>query len=107
MIHVIAIVTAKPGRRDELLKHFEANLPNVLAEPGCIEYQAAVDHQPVLGNQTPFGPDSLAVIEKWESVEALQAHFNAPHMKAYGERTRDLVASRVIHVLEPMDVRTT
>ena len=43
MIHVIAIITAKPGRRDEVLGHFRANVPAVRAEAGCIEYGAAVD----------------------------------------------------------------
>jgi quinol monooxygenase YgiN len=102
MIHVIAIVTTKPGQRAALLEQFRANAENVRAENGCLEYQATVDSLPVLGNQTPFGPDTFLVIEKWENREALQAHFTAPHMKAYGERTRDLVASRVIHVLEPV-----
>lgn len=73
----------------------------MLAENGCIEYQAAIDSQPMLGNQTPLGADSFAVIEKWETIEALQAHFKAPHMAAYAEKIRDLVVSRAIHVLSP------
>ena len=43
MIHVIAIITAKPGKRDEVLSHFKANVPAVHAEKGCIEYGATVD----------------------------------------------------------------
>ena len=43
MIHVIAIITAKPGKRDEVLKNFKDNVPAVHAEKGCIEYGAAVD----------------------------------------------------------------
>jgi len=31
MIHVIAIITAKPGKRDEVLSHFKANVPAVHA----------------------------------------------------------------------------
>jgi quinol monooxygenase YgiN len=41
------------------------------------------------------------VIEKWESPDALKAHAVSPHMAAYGAKTKDLVASRVIHVLSP------
>ena len=77
-----------------------ANAVNVRAEKGCIEYQATVDADPKLKAQTPFGPDTFVVIEKWESEEALQAHFKAPHMAAYAEKTRDHVANRVIHILE-------
>jgi len=102
MIHVIAIITTKPGQRDAVLEAFQANVPNVLAEHGCIEYQAAVDADPAPQVQTPFGAATFAVIEKWESVDALQAHFKAPHMAAYSEKTRDMIASRVIHILEPV-----
>jgi quinol monooxygenase YgiN len=101
MIHVIAIITTKPGQRATVLEAFQSNVPNVLAEQGCIEYAATVDAEPPLGVQTEFGAETFVVIEKWESVEALQAHFKAPHMAAYAEKTRELVASRVIHILSP------
>src|SRR5947208_13712853 len=101
MIHVIALMTAKPGKRDEVLKHFRANVPAVRAEKGCVEYGAAVDADPPLPVQTSYGPDTFVVIEKWESIEALKAHGAAAHMAAYGAKTKDLLASRVIHVLSP------
>ena len=43
MIHVIAVITAKPGERENILAHFRANVPAVRAEKGCIEYGATVD----------------------------------------------------------------
>jgi quinol monooxygenase YgiN len=101
MIHVIAIITAKPGRRDAVLEAFRANMPAVHAEAGCIEYAPATDAEGLGGIQTKLGPDAFVVIEKWESLAALKAHAAAPHMAAYAAKTRDLVASRVIHVLEP------
>ncbi len=101
MIHVIAVITAKPGKRDEVLKHFRANVPAVRAENGCIEYGAAVDAEPALPIQTKYGPDTIVVVEKWESMDALKAHAAAPHMKEYGAKTKDLLASRVIHILSP------
>ena len=42
-VHVIAVITTKVGKRDEVLKHFKANVPAVLAEDGCIEYGATID----------------------------------------------------------------
>ena len=101
MIHVIAVITAKPGRREEVLKHFRANVPNVRAEKGCIEYGAAVDADPALPVQTKYGADTVVVVEKWESMDALKAHAAAPHMAAYGAKTKELLASRVIHILSP------
>ena len=101
MIHVIAILTAKPGKRDEILRHFRANVPAVRAEKGCIEYGAAVDADPALPVQTRYGADAFVVVETWESMEALKAHAAAPHMAAYGAKTKELLASRVIHILSP------
>lgn len=98
MIHVIAIITTKPGKRDEVLTHFRANVPAVHAEDGCIEYGPAIDA--TTGTPTKFGDDTFVVIEKWESADHLKAHAASPHMKAYGEKTRDLLANRVIHVLQ-------
>ena len=110
MIHVLAIITAKPGQRAAVLDAFRTNRPTVLKEQGCLEYGAAVDvetmgtaaYGPVLKFHTQFGPDTFIVIEKWESEDALKAHAAAPHMKAYGAKTKDMVAGRVIHVLSPV-----
>ena len=102
MIHVIAVLTAKPGMRDAVLKEFRANVPNVKKEQGCIEYGAAVDAEPAPPFQTRCGADTIMVVEKWDSMEALKAHAAAPHMAAYGAKVKDLLAKRVIYILSPM-----
>ena len=66
MIHVIAIITAKPGNRDAILEAFRANMPAVHAEAGCIEYGPAIDTEGAGRIQTAFGPDTFVVLEKWE-----------------------------------------
>jgi quinol monooxygenase YgiN len=101
MIHVLAIVTAKLGLRDAVLKEFRANVPHVHAEKGCIECGLVIDVEGAGSIQTALSPDSFAVIEKWESMEALKAHGAAPHMAAYPAKTRPMIANRVIHVLSP------
>jgi quinol monooxygenase YgiN len=95
MIRVVAILTAKPGRREELLKQFRANIPAVHAEDGCVEYAPFVDAE---GSRAPIGPDAFAVLETWASLAALDAHRNAPHMLAFGQAAKDLIADRKIHV---------
>ncbi len=102
MIHVLAVITAKPGMRENILTHFHANVPAVKAEAGCIEYGAAIDATEAPAIQTPWGPDTFLVIEKWESMDALKAHAAAPHMAAYGAKTKEFIASRVIHILSPV-----
>ena len=101
MIHVIAIITAKPGQREAILEAARANIAAVRAEAGCIEYGPAIDAEGIGKFQARLGPDSFVVVEKWESAEALKAHAAAPHMAAYAAKTKDLSESRVIHVLSP------
>ena len=100
-VHVVAIITAKTGMRDRLLEAFQANVPAVHAERGCIEYQATIDSKGAGSLQTKFGEDTFVVIEKWESLDALMAHAAAPHMASYAAKTKDMIADRVIHVLSP------
>jgi quinol monooxygenase YgiN len=101
MIHVLAVITTKPGKREAVLREFRANMPAVQAEDGCIEYGPAVDAEGMGAIQTAFGPDTFVVIEKWANADALKAHAKAPHMAAYAARTKDMIANRIIHVLSP------
>ncbi|HEX2827457.1 MAG TPA: putative quinol monooxygenase [Burkholderiales bacterium] len=103
MIHVIAIITAKPGQREKILEAARANIPAVKAEDGCIEYGPGVDAEGLGNFQTKFGPDTFVFVEKWRDTDALKAHAAAPHMKAYAEKVKDLIDKRVIHVLSPAD----
>jgi quinol monooxygenase YgiN len=101
MIHVIAILTTKPGQRATVLEAIRGNLAAVRAENGCIEYGPAIDADGMGGFQTKAGPDTIFVIEKWADADALKAHAAAPHMAAYAAKVKDLMAARVIHVLSP------
>jgi quinol monooxygenase YgiN len=104
MIHVLAIITAKPGMRETVLEAARANIPAVLAEDGCIEYGLAIDAEGLGSFQTKFGPDTFVFIEEWSDAQALKAHAATPHMAAYAARVKDMIASRVIHVLSPADL---
>ena len=99
MISVLASIRVKSGTRDEFLKYFIDNIPAVLNEKGCVEYFPAVDVDSGLDIQQ-LDPDSVTVIEKWESLDALHAHLKAPHMAAYKEKVKDIVVSLTLKVLE-------
>lgn len=101
MIHVIATVNVTPGTRDRFLSEFHKLVPLVRKEDGCIEYGPAIDAATDIGAQQQKGADSVTVIEKWESLEALKAHLVAPHMGEYRARVKDLVTATTLHVLEP------
>lgn len=102
MIHVLAFITAKPGLRAQVLEAFQANVPAVLAEDGCIAYEATIDAAGMPPSRGTFGDDTFVVVEKWETLDALKAHAVAPHMAAYGAKTKDMLESRIIHVLSPV-----
>ncbi|MGB3246189.1 MAG: putative quinol monooxygenase [Sulfitobacter sp.] len=101
IVHVLAIITTKPGQRAAVLELFNANVPAVLAEDGCLSYEATIDTENAGPIQTPFGPDTFVVVERWASLEALGAHAKSDHMKAYGASTKDMLTDRAIHLLSP------
>ena len=97
MIHVLAVITTKPGKRAEVLAAFHANMPAVHAEAGCIEYGPVVD---TATSPAKYGDETFVVVEKWESADHLKAHAASPHMAAYGAKAKEFIASRVIHILQ-------
>jgi len=101
LVHIVAVIRTKPGLRADVLALFNANVPAVLAEEGCIAYEATVDTENAGPVQTPFGSDTFVVIERWASMEALGAHARSAHMKAYAASTKDMLADRKIHILSP------
>ena len=98
MIDVVATVTVREDALEEYLEKFKANLPNVLAEKGCIHYYPTVDCDTGWKRQAK-DPRAVTVIERWESMEALQAHAQAPHMAALREATKGLVTAVQLKVL--------
>jgi quinol monooxygenase YgiN len=102
MIHVIATISTAAGRRDEVLAAFRELIPLVLAEAGCIEYGTAIDLATPIAVQSPVRDDAVIVVEKWQSVDALQAHLAAPHMLRHRERVKDMVRDVKIQILQPV-----
>lgn len=101
MIHVLATIEVQPEKREEFLKAFRELIPKVRAEQGCIEYGAAIDLQTPIPSQPALRENIVAVIEKWDDVDALLAHLEAPHMMEYRQAVKDLVVGTEIRVLEP------
>lgn len=101
MIHVLATLRVDPARRTDFLASFARLRPAVLAEEGCVEYGAAVDQPTPIPAQEPAGDDAVVVIEKWESVAALEAHLVAPHMNAWREEIADMMRGVTLQVLQP------
>jgi len=98
MIHVIATIRIKKGKKDEFLEHLRANIPNVIKEKGCIEYSPAYDIDVKIDNQV-FDKNQITIIEKWKSIYSLQGHLQSPHMLSYRKKVKNLVEGTTLKIL--------
>ena len=101
MIYVLATINLHSGRRANFLDEFKRNVPNVLAEQGCLEYVPSLDVETTIPAQGPPRPDVVTVVEKWADLAALEAHLIAPHMLAYRAKVKDMVQGVSLQVLTP------
>ncbi len=99
MINVIASIKVKPDRKREFIEAFKEIVPAVLREDGCVEYFPAVDVDAGLAPQA-LDENVVTIIEKWESLDTLRAHLQAPHMNAYRQKTGDWVEGVSLKVLQ-------
>ncbi len=99
MIDVLASIRVKSGQRDTFVAKFNANVPAVLAEDGCISYYPAIDIDSGLDIQEK-DPNVVTVVEKWESVAHLDAHLKAPHMVAFRDTVKDIVEGLTLKVVQ-------
>ncbi|MEN6407248.1 MAG: putative quinol monooxygenase [Thermoguttaceae bacterium] len=97
MICVIATIETISGRRNDLLAVFRTLAPKVRAERGCIEYNPMSD---AATNLAPVRPDVVTVVEKWESVAALETHLQTPHMVDFRKQTGPMRLKMSLQVLE-------
>ncbi|MEP3047442.1 MAG: putative quinol monooxygenase [Roseibium sp.] len=97
MIYLIANFKTKPGSTEAIRKAVAPCLEATRREPGCITYDLF---------QNMEDPDSLVFVEKWESREALSAHFEAPHLIAWREAGSQYFIERTIKIIHPDHVET-
>ena len=91
MIIVTGRVVIKEGALKKLIPAMASMIAATRSEPGCVDYTYGPDIA---------DPNAFLVFEKWETWEALEAHFEKPHLKAWraalmaaGLVSRDLVAA--------------
>lgn len=98
MIVVIATIETAPGRRNDLLAIFRGLVPKVHAEQGCLEYTPMVD---VSSSFAPVRNNVVTMVEKWESLAALEAHLKTPHMVEFGQQTKPLGVKVGLQLIQP------
>lgn len=81
-LKVVAHITAKPGKRDELEKALVALIEPTRAEDACQEYELFVSTE----------DDSVfTFVETWTSPETLDQHLNTPHLQGFFAKAEELV----------------
>jgi len=102
VIHVIATIDLNPGTREQFLVEFRKIVAPVRAESGCVEYGPTIDVDSGIDAQGLLRPDVVTVVERWQSLEHLQAHLVAPHMVEYRPKVKDFVKSVMLQILKPV-----
>jgi quinol monooxygenase YgiN len=87
-IKVVAREKVKSGEKDAVLEIFRELIESTRKEAGCIAYAL---------HESLDNPDVLAMIEIWESKEALDTHMNSEHFKR-------LVPKVGAHLAEPSHI---
>lgn len=70
MIKVVAKKLVNEGKVEEVIKLYEELVRETRKEEGCIKYELYQDEK---------DHRVLAVIEEWESKDALERHMNSEH----------------------------
>ncbi|MBW6522920.1 antibiotic biosynthesis monooxygenase [Sphingomonas sp. RHCKR47] len=78
-ILVMGTIKLGEGEGAKAAKMLADHVATVLTEEGCEEYSFAFD---------AADPDLVRVAERWSSPEALAAHGQADHQKAFGRALR-------------------
>lgn len=103
MIYVLATITVAPGKREEFVQAFLQLAPLVRQEEGCLEYVPTIDVDTNISAQGEARPDVVTIVERWESVEALEAHLVAPHMIEFRTRVKGLTLGTSLQIVEPVE----
>jgi len=76
----VGTLGALPGKRDELVAHLTKHSAGM---PGCLAYEVGVNDEQ---------PDTVFVVELWESAEAHQASLALPEVQASIAAARPLLS---------------
>lgn len=103
MIYVVVSVRVKADKLAEFLSLFASVTPLVRQETGCAQYVATTDFDTGLPPQV-LDKDVVTILERWESLEALQNHLATPHMAAYFEKEKHLTEGSSLKILKEANV---
>ena len=83
LLTVVAEMKAKPGKEEELRKAVMALVEPSRKDEGCVQYDLHIHTN---------DPGRFVFYENWTSAELLAKHAASPHLTAFGELSKDLLA---------------
>jgi len=83
MILIAGTIPVRPDRREQAIAAALRVAEQTRNEPGCHSYRFFTDLA---------DPNLFFIFEEWESDQALKAHFETEHLKAFRQQMPGLVA---------------
>ena len=96
MIYVVATTDIKPEHREAYIAGARKAIAETRKEKGCIYYDC---------HSSVADPNRFVFVERWETQADLDAHGQAPHLKAWRELSGPMkVSPTVIEIVTPASV---
>lgn len=92
-ISIVAVLTAKAGKEQQVEQILRACVQPSRAEDGCLSY--------VL-NRCIEQAGRFVFVERWASHEAIALHRHMPHYTAMANALGELLSDRQVYVLEAL-----
>lgn len=87
MIIVQGLIPLQPESREEALRLARIVSDASLEESGCISYDFFIGLR---------DPNTLMLLQEWETLDALMSHFNTPHVEAFMKELPHIVSGEII-----------
>lgn len=97
MLYVIATVTVRAEHRADFLENVRSVIGATIKEAGCQSYD-------LLSSITE--PNCFVFVERWDSREALAAHFETAHLKQWRTISAEFVEKTKVEIIHPDHVET-
>ena len=95
MIYVLATVAVRPEHRADFLENARSVIGATVKEAGCHSYD-------LMSSITE--PNCFVFVERWDSRDALAAHFETPHLKEWSRVSAAYVEKVTVEVVHPEKV---
>ncbi|MDD2159089.1 MULTISPECIES: putative quinol monooxygenase [Pseudomonas] len=92
-LRVVAVLTAKAGKEQQVEQVLRACVQPSRAEDGCLSYDL---------NRCIEQAGRFVFVERWASHEAIALHRQMPHYTAMAKALGELLSDRQVYVLEAL-----